>query len=73
MTPSPIALTPEQRQEIYNQKAERFMDGMRKLTEETGMTIVPDLHHTDDGLAVIILKVVDKPVPPPAVDNSQVI
>jgi hypothetical protein len=62
-TPSPIALTPEQRQEIYNQKAKRFMDGMQKLTEETGLVIVPDLQQTEHG-AMIILKIVDKPVQP---------
>ena len=37
--PSPIALTPEQAQRIYNEKAQRFMEGMQKLTEETGMGV----------------------------------
>ena len=67
---SPIELTPEQRQAIYDKKAKRFMDGMQKLQEETGLMIVPDLHRTPEG-AMIILRVVDRPALP-AVDKPSV-
>jgi hypothetical protein len=68
MIESPIALTPEQRQQIYNDRAKRFMDGMQKLTEETGLVIIPGLQETEHG-AMIILRVVDKPVQPDISDN----
>ena len=45
--PSPIAMTPEQRQRIYDEKAKRFMESMQKLTEETGLVIVPGLQETE--------------------------
>jgi len=59
-TPIPIALTPEVRQLIYNQRAQRFMEGIQKLTEETGLVIVPGLQRTEHG-AMIILEIVDRP------------
>lgn len=46
---SPIELTAEQRQDIYNQKAKRFMDGMQKLNEETGLHLIPIIQYTAQG------------------------
>ena len=60
LSPVQIELTPEQRQRVYNDRAKRFMEGMQKLTEETGLVIVPGLQETEHG-AMIILKIVDRP------------
>lgn len=71
MTPSPLELTPEQRQRIYNDRAQRFMDGLQKLTEETGLVLMPQIEYTPQG-AMIILSVVDRPIPSQPLDNPSV-
>ena len=62
ISPVKIELSPEQRQHYYNMRAKRFMDGMHKLTEETGMVLMPHIQYTPEG-AMIVLSVVDKPQP----------
>lgn len=57
---SPIELTPEQREKIYMQKAQKFMDGVAKLTEETGLVLRPGIQHTEHG-AMIIMELIDAP------------
>ena len=59
--PSPIALTPEQQQRIYNQRAQRFMEGMQKLTEETGLVIVPGLQRTEHGANLPVAQALLRP------------
>ena len=45
------------------------MEGMDKLTAETGLVLMPQMQYTPQGV-MIVLSVVDKPVPPPqAVDK----
>ena len=59
---SPIELTAEQRQDIYNQKAKRFMDGMQKLNEETGLHLIPIIQYTAQG-NIIMFQLVEKTQP----------
>jgi len=45
-----IQLTEEQKASYMKDKTDRFIAGMKKVEEETGMTIVPTIKFTEFGI-----------------------
>ena len=45
-----LLLTPEQKQARQKQKVESFMEGLKKLEQETGMCLQVSLQYTPQGI-----------------------
>lgn len=49
-----IELTQEQKDSYLKDKKDRFIKGMKKVEEETGMTLVPSLRITEYGIVPVV-------------------
>jgi hypothetical protein len=60
MNLSPIQLTPEQKQERLMKRIKVFQEGLKKLSDDTGLILEPMLQVTEKGI-IPQLVIKDKP------------
>lgn len=57
---SPIQLTEEQKKQVFEEKSKKFIEGVKKLEDETGLMLVATLNYLPTGIQPRI-QFIDKP------------